>query len=42
MNFRKGISKLAYYIAGEEGQLLANSAAVPIGFLRAMQFSRKL
>ena len=32
MNFRKGLSKLAYIIAGEEGQVLANSAAVPDWF----------
>jgi len=32
MNFRKGLSKLAYFIAGEEGQVLANSAAVPDWF----------
>ena len=31
-NFRKGISKLAYLIAGQEGQALANAAAVPDWF----------
>ncbi|WEK34152.1 MAG: hypothetical protein P0Y53_16815 [Candidatus Pseudobacter hemicellulosilyticus] len=28
-NFRKGISRLAYYLAGQQGQELVNSAAVP-------------
>jgi hypothetical protein len=32
MNFRKGLSKLAYYVAGEEGQSVANAAAVPDWF----------
>ncbi|HSF46343.1 MAG TPA: hypothetical protein VLA58_10045, partial [Chitinophagaceae bacterium] len=32
MNFRKGLSKLAYYVAGEEGQAIANSAAIPNWF----------
>ncbi len=32
MNFRKGLSKLAFFVAGEEGQVLANSAAVPDWF----------
>ena len=32
MNFRKGLSKLAFYIAGEEGQVLANSGAIPDWF----------
>ncbi len=32
MNFRKGLSKFAYFVAGEEGQVLANSAAVPNWF----------
>jgi hypothetical protein len=32
MNFRKGLSNLAYIIAGEEGQVLANSTAVPDWF----------
>lgn len=32
MNFRKGLSKIAYFIAGQEGQALANSAAVPDWF----------
>ena len=32
MNFRKGLSKLAYYIAGEEGQAVANSTAIPNWF----------
>lgn len=32
MNFRKGLSKFAYIIAGQEGQALANSAAVPDWF----------
>lgn len=31
-NFRKGISKFAYLIAGQEGQALANAAAVPDWF----------
>ena len=31
-NFRKGISKWAYVLAGEEGQALANAAAVPDWF----------
>ena len=31
-NFRKGISKWAYIVAGEEGQALANAAAVPDWF----------
>jgi hypothetical protein len=32
MNFRKGLSKWAYFIAGEQGQGLANSMAVPDWF----------
>jgi hypothetical protein len=32
MNFRKGLSKFAYIVAGEEGQVLANSAAIPNWF----------
>lgn len=32
MNFRKGLSKVAYYILGEEGQAVANSAAIPDWF----------
>jgi len=32
MNFRQGLSKFAYVIAGQEGQLLANSAAIPDWF----------
>jgi hypothetical protein len=32
MNFRQGLSKFAYIIAGQEGQLLANSAAIPDWF----------
>lgn len=32
MNFRRGLSKFAYIVAGEEGQLLANSAAIPDWF----------
>jgi hypothetical protein len=32
MNFRKGLSKLAYIVAGEEGLAVANSAAVPDWF----------
>ncbi len=32
MNYRKGLSKLAFFIAGEEGQAVANSAAVPDWF----------
>jgi len=32
MNFRKGLSKLAYFIAGEEGQAIANSASIPNWF----------
>ena len=31
-NFRKGLSKFAYLIAGQEGQTLANSASVPDWF----------
>lgn len=31
-NFRKGVSKVAYYLFGEEGLALANSAAVPNWF----------
>ena len=31
-NFRKGLSKFAYLIAGQEGQALANSASVPDWF----------
>ncbi len=32
MNFRRGLSKFAYLIAGEEGQVLANSTAIPDWF----------
>ncbi len=32
MNFRKGLSKFAYYLLGEEGQSLANSASIPDWF----------
>lgn len=31
-NFRKGLSKFAYWVAGQEGQALANSASVPDWF----------
>ena len=31
-NFRKGLSRFAYVIAGEEGQALANAAAIPDWF----------
>ena len=31
-NFRKGLSRFAYLIAGQEGQVLANSASVPDWF----------
>jgi hypothetical protein len=31
-NFRKGLSKFAYIIAGEEGQALANAASIPDWF----------
>lgn len=31
-NFRKGISKFAYWVAGEEGQALANAASIPDWF----------
>lgn len=31
-HFRKGISKIAYYILGEEGQAVANNASVPNWF----------
>lgn len=31
-NFRKGLAKWAYLVAGEEGQALANSAAIPDWF----------
>ncbi len=32
MNYRKGLSKLMYYIFGEEGQAVANNAAIPNWF----------
>jgi len=32
MNFRKGLSKVAYMILGEEGQAVANSASIPDWF----------
>ncbi|MCO5236097.1 MAG: hypothetical protein M9933_07475 [Chitinophagaceae bacterium] len=32
MNYRKGLSKLAYVVLGEEGQAMANSAAIPNWF----------
>ena len=32
MNYRKGLSKAAYIILGEEGQAVANSAAIPNWF----------
>lgn len=32
MNYRKGLSRVAYYILGEEGQAVANSAAIPNWF----------
>lgn len=32
MNFRKGLSKWAWYVAGEEGQAIANNAAIPNWF----------
>lgn len=32
MNYRKGLSKIAYYILGEEGQAVANNAAIPNWF----------
>lgn len=32
MNFRRGLSKFAYIIAGEEGQAVANSTAIPNWF----------
>jgi hypothetical protein len=32
MNFRKGLSRLAWIVAGEQGQALANSMAVPDWF----------
>ena len=32
MNFRKGLSRFAWILAGEQGQALANSAAVPDWF----------
>ena len=31
-NFRRGLSKFAYLVAGEQGQALANSAAIPDWF----------
>jgi hypothetical protein len=31
-NFRKGLSKFAYLIAGEQGQALANAASIPDWF----------
>ncbi len=31
-NFRKGVSKFAYWVAGEEGQALANAASIPDWF----------
>jgi len=32
MNYRKGLSKLAYILLGEEGQAIANGAAIPNWF----------
>ncbi len=32
MNYRKGLSKLAYFLLGEQGQAVANNAAVPNWF----------
>ncbi|MFT3705839.1 MAG: hypothetical protein QM802_25945 [Agriterribacter sp.] len=32
MNYRKGLSKIAYFVLGEEGQAVANSAAIPNWF----------
>lgn len=32
MNFRKGLAKFAYFIAGQEGQAVANSTAIPDWF----------
>lgn len=32
MNYRKGVSKLAYILFGEEGQAVANNAAIPNWF----------
>lgn len=32
MNYRKGLSRLAYIILGEEGQAMANNAAIPNWF----------
>lgn len=32
MNYRKGLSKAAYIVLGEEGQAIANSAAIPNWF----------
>lgn len=32
MNYRKGLSKVAYFILGEEGQAVANAAAIPNWF----------
>lgn len=32
MNYRKGLSKLAYLVLGEEGQAIANNAAIPDWF----------
>ena len=31
-NFRKGVSRVAYWIAGEQGQALANAASIPDWF----------
>lgn len=31
-NFRKGLSKFAYWVAGEQGQALANAASIPDWF----------
>lgn len=31
-NFRKGVSKFAYWVAGQEGQTLANAASIPDWF----------
>ena len=31
-NFRKGLSKLGYWVAGEQGQALANAASIPDWF----------
>ncbi|WP_315824136.1 hypothetical protein [Paraflavitalea speifideaquila] len=40
-NFRKGISKAFYFLFGEQGLELVNSAAVPNWFWEGMRYTRK-